>query len=390
MPTYSPVVGNTLSDLQSALSARDRLLAEQNIASQGNTVKFTNGMQQMAAQRAALQQQAMQQAQANQLAQQAQADTGYFNRGRLANESDRIRADRMLAERAATDADRRFTQEDATRRFVAEQMAGARSGEVELAAQENDIVAGATNLAGLRNDRDYLAKQLLDLDTLEKKVPSKPLWDVFNRDVGNTQKYAGQMPPSYALDPEVGISKQLPLARTALQSKLSALDTAMAQLPPVLGQYVTQGQDNRWVSTFKPSGFFRQRPPSMQTNGVPSASTNSPLRVNPFQPANNNAAALIAEAQAAIARGANPDLVRQRLAERGLELPGPMLPPYAESEVAAFRASAPQRMGQPVPVRGGVYSVDTNLPVNVNQAPVQPYFPRDSAGIQELMSGMVR
>lgn len=285
MPTYSPVVGNNLSDVQAALSARDRLLAEQNIASQGNTVKFTQGMQQMAAQRAALQQQAMQQAQANQLAQQAQADTGYFNRGRLVNESDRIRADRMLAERAATDAATRFKQEDETRRYVADKTFGARSREPELIAEESQLADAANNFAAILNQKEELDAQLAQVGTAKQAAgklapfktfaatslalsPVAGVYDYFKNNDARKNAVFAQLPYQSPADPNVGLSANIANAETALAAKSGEIDRLIAPgLQMGLNQHVTK-QNGRWVSTFKPSGgsYFVPRGTSTQTN----------------------------------------------------------------------------------------------------------------------------
>src|SRR5687767_4092639 len=91
--------GNTFSELQSALTEADRIEAEKAAARARNETQLSQAMIVQATQRDALRQQAMQQQAVNDLNRQQASDAAYFNRGRLMNEQDRIRADRMLAER---------------------------------------------------------------------------------------------------------------------------------------------------------------------------------------------------------------------------------------------------------------------------------------------------
>lgn len=260
----TPYFGTTLTDLQSALTARDRMAAEQNIASQRNMLGFTQGMQQQAAQRAALQQQAAQQAAANQLAQEQMAQTGFFNRGRLLNEADRIRADRMLAERQMAEGG----LERASREKIAGLAAGARDRTPEIAAQENELSTAANNLAGILNQRDSIQAELANLSAINTAKTARGN-EFFTRESTAGREFQPQLSGYFAGEPinfgAMNYDQAFAGASERLNKQLQDLNMIVsAAQEGGAANLVTKSPTGKWVSNYRPTQggarFFNSTP----------------------------------------------------------------------------------------------------------------------------------
>lgn len=241
--------GNSLSDLQGALTAADRLEAERAMARARNETQLTSQNSASQMQREALRQQAEQQ-------RMAQSGTDYFNRGRLMNEQERIRADRMLAEQQARLGAERFAQEDATRRYVADTTAGARNRTPEIASQEAELAAAAEGFAKILNDRDALQADLVNIAAIDK---GKQKMDTpLTLESTAEARFQPQLSGYFANQPidfgAMSYDQALAGAQGGVQQQLenlTALVTAGAQSG--VANLVAKGPDGRWVSTFRPS-----------------------------------------------------------------------------------------------------------------------------------------
>jgi len=277
-PTNAVVAAGMTADREGAFRNQQAQMAARAAVEQARIQAQT--------QQAALQQQAMQRDQANQLAQQAQAENAFFNRGRLTNEQAKIAADLKLAQiqQASLDAWRTaqlgpknavVTADNAERDRADKEFADSINNfanlmtEAEVLKKKNaELEKAKVDLAEMTTVRDSPGEASRALSNFPLGGPVGVAVDYFKNSGARKERAAaapkiGDMPYDLPINPDAPLDlnlKSIATAQAAVQAQLADLNSLLGPLQKQgLAQHLKKEGD-RWVPTVQTPALGQGQP----------------------------------------------------------------------------------------------------------------------------------